>query len=443
MAALPGGTDVAITHKFVSGKADGPDPTLVQPSKWNQDENLGAGADGQKIARDSGQADGGSWVNYDAASYTNSTGGTAVIGDVVAVSVAADNAVVLDDTVSSLKKFVVALQAPANAAVGAYAYMGPVPGVKAQGAIAAGQYVRKSATTKAVEDAGTAVGSATAPPAGAIGFATSAAAAGFVNIYLFPATATGGSVLNPKGQVRLTKSGANLLLSPFNGNLVTVNSVDIVIPDAGITLGVGGLAASTAYFIYLINTTTMEASTTAPVIQAGTGVYIKTGDATRTLVGQAATDGGTAWVDTDALRYVLSYFNRRRIKAQVGVAADRTTTSATVVEMSSSDRVGFMSWADEVVEVAATGRVDDTVSIGDGWLSIGIDGTATQEVGAGLHNQSTPNMGFPFGMNLPVSVSQGVTHYATILGISDGAATVTLKGGTAPKRSSICVYIKG
>ncbi len=188
MAALPGGTDVSVTHKFVSGKADGPDPTLVQPSKWNQNENLGAGADGQKIVRDAGQTDGGSWVNYDPASFTNSTGGTAAIGDVVAVSVAADNAVVLDDTVSSFKKFVVALQVPVNTAVGAYAYAGPVPGVKAQGAIAAGQYVRKSATTKAIEDAGVALGSAVAPPAGTIGFATSAAAAGFVNIFLFPAT---------------------------------------------------------------------------------------------------------------------------------------------------------------------------------------------------------------------------------------------------------------
>ena len=46
MAALPGSTDVQIVHKFVSGKADGADGTLVQPSKWNQNENLGQGADG-------------------------------------------------------------------------------------------------------------------------------------------------------------------------------------------------------------------------------------------------------------------------------------------------------------------------------------------------------------------------------------------------------------
>lgn len=190
MAALPGGTDVAITHKFVSGKADGGDSTLVQPSKWNQNENMGAGADGQKVVRDSGQTDGASWVNYDSASFTNSTGAGAAIGDVVAVSVAADGAVVLDDTVSSVRKFVVALQTPANAAVGAYATGGPVTGIKAQGSIAAGRYFRKSATTKAVEDAGVSVSATAIPPVGTIGFSTTAAAGGFVNGVLFQQTAT-------------------------------------------------------------------------------------------------------------------------------------------------------------------------------------------------------------------------------------------------------------
>src|SRR5579864_536102 len=54
--------DVAITHKFVSGKADGADGTLVQPSKWNQDHNFGGGTDGQFLVRDSAQVDGASWV---------------------------------------------------------------------------------------------------------------------------------------------------------------------------------------------------------------------------------------------------------------------------------------------------------------------------------------------------------------------------------------------
>jgi hypothetical protein len=62
---MPGiGTNVTIKHKFVSGKSDGADGTLVQPSNWNADENLGAGTDGQILVRDSGMVDGGSWVNF-------------------------------------------------------------------------------------------------------------------------------------------------------------------------------------------------------------------------------------------------------------------------------------------------------------------------------------------------------------------------------------------
>jgi len=190
MAVIQGAADVAVTHKFVSGKADGADGTLVQPSKWNQNENLGAGADGQKIIRDSGQVDGAGWVDCETASFTNNTAAGATVGDVVAVSLAADKTVVLDDTVSSVRKFVVALQAPANGAPGAYGYMGPINGAKAQGAIAAGNYVRKSATSKAVEDTGIAVSSSAKPPVGTLGFATTAAAGGFVNVFWFPQTVT-------------------------------------------------------------------------------------------------------------------------------------------------------------------------------------------------------------------------------------------------------------
>ena len=87
----------------------------------------------------------------------------------------------------------------------------------------------------------------------------------------------------PFGQVQLTKSGSNLLLSPFAGNLITINSKVYAVPDAGITLATGGLAASTVYYVYAYDnsgTLTLEASATAYATQAGTGIRIKNGDAT-------------------------------------------------------------------------------------------------------------------------------------------------------------------
>jgi hypothetical protein len=129
---------------------------------------------------------------------------------------------------------------------------------------------------------------------------------------------------------RLTKSGSNLLFSPFNGNLISINGNFEEIPDAGVTLGVGGLSASTTYRIYAFmsaGTLTLEASTTVHATQAGTGIEIKSGDATRTLVGMARTNGSTAWEDSATKRLVLSWFNRRAIHGRNGFAADRTTAS--------------------------------------------------------------------------------------------------------------------
>src|SRR5882724_9007702 len=111
------GTLATLLHKFVSAKADGGDATLVRPTNWNNDHNFSGGADGQQLVFDSTQADKGSWVNYFSASLTNQTGGTAVIGDVVALSLNLDQTVVLDDTLGSLRQFVVALGGPATGAV--------------------------------------------------------------------------------------------------------------------------------------------------------------------------------------------------------------------------------------------------------------------------------------------------------------------------------------
>ena len=53
---------VNVNHTFVSGKADGADPTFVQPSKWNAAEAFSNGADHNVPIRDSGSATGASWV---------------------------------------------------------------------------------------------------------------------------------------------------------------------------------------------------------------------------------------------------------------------------------------------------------------------------------------------------------------------------------------------
>ena len=116
----------------------------------------------------------------------NQTGGTHVIGDVVALDVLNDSSVTVDDIQGSLSPFVVALTATATNTVGLYAHTGVVTRVKSAGTIARYQYVRKSATARAVEDAGVAASPTVVPPSGTLGVALTQAAGGLVTVLWHP-----------------------------------------------------------------------------------------------------------------------------------------------------------------------------------------------------------------------------------------------------------------
>jgi hypothetical protein len=52
------------------------------------------------------------------------------------------------------------------------------------------------------------------------------------------------------GQCRLVKSGANLVLQPFNGNKLMIGGKMRTIPAAGVSLAATGLTAGTKYYAY-------------------------------------------------------------------------------------------------------------------------------------------------------------------------------------------------
>jgi hypothetical protein len=206
------GVNVEITHQFNSGKADGPDVTLVRPSNWNAQLNLGAGSGGHRLIRDPSATRGASWVEPATVRLTNRTGGAHTVGDVVVLDSANDSSVAASSTVNSLKKAFVAMETNADAAAGIYAAEGPVT-AKAQGSIARHQYVKLSATTGAVEDAGAAMSTGTPAPLGAVGVALSAAAAGVVVLYLFASTVGGPPV--SAGYIKGTGTGYSTQATPI------------------------------------------------------------------------------------------------------------------------------------------------------------------------------------------------------------------------------------
>lgn len=132
------------------------------------------------------------------------------------------------------------------------------------------------------------------------------------------------------------------------------------IPAAGVSLAPTGLTPNTLYYVYAYMngaTMTLEASTTSHSTDSTTGVEIKTGDASRTLVDMAYPVTGSAFADNYQQRLVISWFNRRNILAAGNFTTGRSTTSNSPTELNSEIRNNFLTWGDEAVSMNAYGIV--------------------------------------------------------------------------------------
>jgi hypothetical protein len=239
------------------------------------------------------------------------------------------------------------------------------------------------------------------------------------------------------GQCRLSvNSATQLKLAPYNGNNMIINGVPQPIPGAGITISNGSLAASTLYYVYVFmssGTMTLELSTTGHSTGT-TGIEQKTGDATRTLVGMIYTNASSQFVDLSTQRFCLNWFNRRSIQVINTFAANRSTTSASFVELSSAERAQFLNWGDEGILVSITGYASQN-TVG----TFGTQGTLD-----GITPISNARISPPVGQDSacgssgPASPSEGF-HYATIFGFATAGFTATWTVGI----NSINVAIRG
>ena len=234
----------------------------------------------------------------------------------------------------------------------------------------------------------------------------------------------------PHGQGYFRRSTATAcLFEPYDGNVVLINGAFQEVPDAGVSFGTGGLAASTVYnaYVYMSGSTmTGEFSATAHALQAATGIRIKSGDATRTLVGKVRTDGSTQFVDSVTQRFAISWFNRQPKSLGLFLPADRTTASASFVELSSADRLEAVVWGDAAIPAWASGSVEHTVATTSIFTAIGLDGTGT--ISYGRHGVQPPALGakMPMACVGVFSPAEGY-RFVTLLGAT-GAATATWTG---------------
>jgi hypothetical protein len=244
------------------------------------------------------------------------------------------------------------------------------------------------------------------------------------------------------GQCRLTKSGANLILLPVNGQSLVINGTARAVPSAGVTLAPTGLSIDTLYYVYAAwsgSAITLEASTTGHATHTD-GVEIKSGDPTRTLVGMAYVVTGPAFSDSDTQRYVASWFHRRAQRALgVFTANQAKTNTGAFEEVHSSIRASVITWGDELVRMAGVGFIAD----GGGnqtATALGVDGV-TPEDGAQRQTITSGSEG-AISVMAARRLAEG-QHYVTLLGRRSAAGTSTWAGNaSAPNRCAVYVEVR-
>lgn len=144
-----------------------------------------------------------------------------------------------------------------------------------------------------------------------------------------------------------------LTLTRKNGTTIPINGKSCIIPSAGITCSSTGTASATVYNIYAVssdgvNVTSLEYSTTAYVFDATYGIASKSGDATRSLVGQQYVLTAGQWYSSATYISTISYYQRG---AKVISNVNATGTSSTAISFLSCYA---LSWNDEILSAKAT-----------------------------------------------------------------------------------------
>lgn len=240
----------------------------------------------------------------------------------------------------------------------------------------------------------------------------------------------------PLGQCRLVLDSGSLALNRYDGKYIIINGAVEIIPSTAPTLSASGLTPSTLYYIYVYmnsGTMTLEASATGYATDSATGVKIKSGDSTRTLVGMAYPVTGPAFADSATQRFVRSWFNRGAVASKGAFTTARTTSSGTFVELNSEIRIAALLWAGEVWFVRFTGSATSTTTANTSQIcDIAFDGTTPEGAGSIHVNNNGNEYGNSHAYIEKTGLSEGY-HYATMIGFSgSGTAAWNATAGGQP-----------
>lgn len=226
------------------------------------------------------------------------------------------------------------------------------------------------------------------------------------------------------------------LFPRFGGGLPIWEGSRVVfrlVPGGGFepALSVGGLTANAIYFIYAYwngTAVALEASTTGAISSGNiVGFPTKSGDFTRTLVGMARVNASTQFQDTDARRYVISWWNRQPKRLYSQLSADTAFTGSGFAPLSSSLNVEFLAFAGQAINVDFNASFHANSTSSEGSFTM-----AFTNASAAVTNGR--------GSNIAVNFTTQVTSAATLIVSTDGLVTITpqaaITTGTGTARAS-------
>lgn len=139
------------------------------------------------------------------------------------------------------------------------------------------------------------------------------------------------------------------------------------VPSTGVSFSNTGLSALTLYYAYAYWTGTTLAGEFSTTGHADSnGVETKSDDQTRTLVGMVYTGGLTPgnFQDSVTARLVRTWYNDPGVFGFKAFGSNYTTTSASYVELSSSERSSFIAWDGEVISASHHATVQNSGAAG-------------------------------------------------------------------------------
>lgn len=160
------------------------------------------------------------------------------------------------------------------------------------------------------------------------------------------------------GQCRLIYvSPTECRLVPHNGDGLVISGKQCRVAVNGVPITTASTSPSARYWVFAkedgAGGVALELANTASSSYSffTSGIYVKTGDPTRTLVGWVGTNSSNSIQDSPRARFVASWFNRRRRSVVETLTGSTSSTSVTGLGAG----VVLFNWADEEVEVMISG----------------------------------------------------------------------------------------